>query len=285
MKRAPDGSPTGLPVAQRPRGDYDDDDDAKFARDKQSLREQIYETGTESLKKAISQIDINTSEDADRVALLVADFYARNRQYVDLLYPARTYGGDVVATGGDDSKALGLSDDIDDDTDPDGYLPTLIPRKNLPAQGVIVQIACGGVHSVALTYDGHVYTWGSNDSSALGRGEVAEDEIHLIKRVPNVCSIVQIDAGDNHTIIIDSLGRVFTSGCYKTSEHGLFRDMSDFSSYAVKAKGKEKMEMSVQIANKYFEEVTSLNGRAVKIVAGWNCNAALMEDGQLYTCT
>jgi regulator of chromosome condensation len=46
------------------------------------------------------------------------------------------------------------------------------PRLNdlLDAQTVgVVQIAVGGMHCVALTYDNQIITWGVNDNGALGR--------------------------------------------------------------------------------------------------------------------
>jgi alpha-tubulin suppressor-like RCC1 family protein len=33
----------------------------------------------------------------------------------------------------------------------------------------ILQVACGGMHTVVLTTDGQIYTWGVNDEGALGR--------------------------------------------------------------------------------------------------------------------
>lgn len=46
------------------------------------------------------------------------------------------------------------------------------PRLNhnlLPNKVGVVQIAVGGKHAAALTYDGLIYTWGSNGHGALGR--------------------------------------------------------------------------------------------------------------------
>jgi alpha-tubulin suppressor-like RCC1 family protein len=34
----------------------------------------------------------------------------------------------------------------------------------------ILRVACGGLHSAAITQDGEVFTWGCNDDGALGRG-------------------------------------------------------------------------------------------------------------------
>ena len=34
----------------------------------------------------------------------------------------------------------------------------------------IATVACGGLHNVAATADGAVFTWGCNDDGSLGRG-------------------------------------------------------------------------------------------------------------------
>ena len=39
----------------------------------------------------------------------------------------------------------------------------------LPCCPQVKQVAAGGMHSVALSMDGHVYTTGVNDEGALGR--------------------------------------------------------------------------------------------------------------------
>lgn len=52
---------------------------------------------------------------------------------------------------------------------------SLIPRVNPfldskdPSKFQVVQLACGGMHTVALTADDKIVTWGVNDSVALGR--------------------------------------------------------------------------------------------------------------------
>lgn len=49
-------------------------------------------------------------------------------------------------------------------------------NKKLDAQGIgVVHIAVGGVHSVALTRDNQILTWGVNDEGALGR-DVQQDK-------------------------------------------------------------------------------------------------------------
>lgn len=56
----------------------------------------------------------------------------------------------------------------------------LVPRLNtlLSSEKVgVAQVACGGMHTVALTRDNTILTWGVNDLGALGRDtKVEEDE-------------------------------------------------------------------------------------------------------------
>ena len=47
--------------------------------------------------------------------------------------------------------------------------PSLFDIGNLIPARSIVSIICGGMHTVALTNTGIVYTWGCNDEGALGR--------------------------------------------------------------------------------------------------------------------
>lgn len=50
-------------------------------------------------------------------------------------------------------------------------LPTVIPELDGRKEGSykVVQLACGGMHTVALTEDSKIVTWGGNDDGALGR--------------------------------------------------------------------------------------------------------------------
>lgn len=62
----------------------------------------------------------------------------------------------------------------------------------------ILKIVCGGMHTVALSNMGKVYTWGCNDEGALGREgfETTPMEVADTMRIP----ITGITAGDCHTI-------------------------------------------------------------------------------------
>lgn len=73
---------------------------------------------------------------------------------------------------------------------------------------VIVQIACGAEHSIALTHDGDLYAWGSNREGQLGLGpdthtELKPKRITALEAVP----ITFIACGGYHTVVISKSGK------------------------------------------------------------------------------
>lgn len=76
---------------------------------------------------------------------------------------------DIFVFGEGTSGELGLGNQKHDNKKPvDVKRPRL--NHNLDAAKVgVVQIACGGMHVVALTHDNNILTWGVNDDRALGR--------------------------------------------------------------------------------------------------------------------
>jgi alpha-tubulin suppressor-like RCC1 family protein len=119
-------------------------------------------------------------------------------------------GGQALAVGENGMTQLGLKSSIDQRKNPQ---PVLIPEP-------IVQIAAGPLHSVCLTDQNNIYTFGCNDEHALGRPDNNDDdddddtdpfgEVDLSK-VMNIDeeSIVQIVAGDSHTLILSNIGKVY----------------------------------------------------------------------------
>ena len=119
-------------------------------------------------------------------------------------------GGQVLAVGENGMTQLGLKSSIDQRKNPQ---PVLIPEP-------VIQIAAGPLHSVCLTDQNNIYTFGCNDEHALGRPDNNDDdddddsdpfgEVDLSK-VINIDeeNIVQIVAGDSHTIILSDIGKVY----------------------------------------------------------------------------
>ena len=72
----------------------------------------------------------------------------------------------------------------------------------------IATVACGGLHNVAATADGAVFTWGCNDDGSLGRG----GEENLPARVEGGGlagheARVSLDAGRARAMLVDARRR------------------------------------------------------------------------------
>jgi len=76
----------------------------------------------------------------------------------------------------------------------------------------IYQIACGALHTVVLTTEGKVYTFGCNDEGALGREGIEKIPVEVKLDGP----MDMISAGDNHSVFANSqMGCIYFSGNYK----------------------------------------------------------------------
>jgi len=117
---------------------------------------------------------------------------------------------------------------------------------NLSAGTVgVVQIACGGMHTIALTHDNRLLTWGVNDQGALGRDtewsgglrdadasdseDDDDDDTGLnpkestptevsMEHFPPGIKFVQVAASDSATFALTEDGRVYGWGTFRGSE-------------------------------------------------------------------
>jgi len=77
----------------------------------------------------------------------------------------------------------------------------------------VCKLVCGGMHTVAITPSGAVYTWGCNDEGALGRPGT-EDRPLFVSSLPIRCT--DASAGDSHTVFYNTdLSRAFFTGLYR----------------------------------------------------------------------
>ncbi|CAI2387779.1 unnamed protein product [Moneuplotes crassus] len=94
--------------------------------------------------------------------------------------------------------------------------PRAIPFFQAPMK--IKEIACGGMHTILLTAQGCVYTWGCNDEGALGRvGDTTVPKIIEDIEEP----ITGVTCGDSHSIAysIDK-NLVYSWGLYRNTVSG-----------------------------------------------------------------
>ncbi len=120
-----------------------------------------------------------------------------------------TGGGHMYSFGGNFQGELGLGD----------YdrrnIPTLIPNLNN-----IIQISAGYGHSLALSNTSKIYAFGSNLSGQLGLEYYNETNIPtLVPEAPK--NIIQISAGNYHSLCLINNGRIYAFGDNKSGQLGL----------------------------------------------------------------
>jgi alpha-tubulin suppressor-like RCC1 family protein len=129
------------------------------------------------------------------------------------------------------------------------YDPTAL--KNITA------IAAGWQHSMALTNDGYVYSWGANDEGQLGNNDNASSS-HIIQ-AQGLTEVTAIAAGEQHSMAVRSDGNLWVWGWNNTGQLG---DGTVTDSHVPQLVG----------------GISSVTG----VAAGWGHSAALRTDGTVW---
>ncbi|KUI53484.1 Protein pim1 [Cytospora mali] len=152
---------------------------------------------------------------------------------------------DIFVFGEGESGELGLGNKKFE-----GKKPVQVKRPRLhhllsAADVGVVQIACGGMHTVALTKDNKILTWGVNDQGALGRdtawdggvrdvdAEDSDDELEEFENMNPVEStpaevntkniapgikFAKVVASDSASFALTEDGRVYGWGTFRSSD-------------------------------------------------------------------
>ncbi|KAJ1927346.1 hypothetical protein IWQ60_003016 [Tieghemiomyces parasiticus] len=123
-----------------------------------------------------------------------------------------TAAGTVLVFGNGDCGQLGLGDDI------------MSRKKPYPVAPLndesIVDIAAGGLHNMAITADGRLFSWGCNDQHALGRegDETEPGEVTLMAEDGTTpVRFLRVACGDSVTVALTTHG-VYSWGTYRSSD-------------------------------------------------------------------
>mmetsp|Transcript_5552 Transcript_5552/g.9505 ORF Transcript_5552/g.9505 Transcript_5552/m.9505 type:complete len:175 (+) Transcript_5552:18-542(+) len=168
----------------------------------------------------------------------------------------------VYIYGNGDCDQLGLGEDSDAPFELKKPRKVQILGLNSPLS--IIKIICGSYHTVALSNDGSVFTWGGNDDGALGR----DGSEKCALRVDGQLNIpaTDISAGDRHTIAYNvEQNKIFYWGCYLVDHSG---------------KKSTKVSKPIQIATELFNTNTKL--KLKKVTSGQDHTLALTECGKVY---
>ena len=130
---------------------------------------------------------------------------------------------------------------------------------------IIVSIACGSNHTIALDNNGNLYAWGKNIFGQLGDGtNVFKNTPILINRAIINNTIVSITCGGSHTIALDNTGKVYIWGYNRNGEFGDGTNVD---------KNIPTLINNGDIANKVI----------VSILGGYNHTIAIDNTGKLYS--
>jgi hypothetical protein len=189
--------------------------------------------------------------------------------------------GRVLAWGHNQSGVLGQNQGMGGAGTGLPDMSTLkIPAAVLDAQGTgplrnIVQASCGDGTGLALAKDGTVWTWGNNNSWALGRNDAAYSNGSLLPvqvASPNnrgvLDHVVQAEMGDHRAVALLDDGTVAAWGSWPGDGHLDSNGAPVSQSLPTKVRSPDSDEPLSNI---------------VAVSAGWSTSAALAADGRVYT--
>ncbi|CAH7682448.1 regulator of chromosome condensation 1/beta-lactamase-inhibitor protein II, partial [Phakopsora pachyrhizi] len=89
----------------------------------------------------------------------------------------------------------------------------------------ISQVACGYDHVLALTTDGHVYSWGNGQQNQLGRKIIERRKKNgLVPERLSLKKIVLVGSGGSHSFAVNEAGEVFGWGLNTRGQLGISED-------------------------------------------------------------
>lgn len=119
------------------------------------------------------------------------------------------------------------------------------------ANEIVVDAVAGQYHSVALTMDGRVFTWGWGVHGQLGHGNTHHENIPIVVTSLLGNNIRSIAAGHAHTLALSVDGEIYAFGCNIFGQLGIGNNIK--SSYPVKIT--LLSEPICEIASGYFHNL------------------------------
>lgn len=126
----------------------------------------------------------------------------------------------------------------------------------------VTQVACGFQHTIAVTSDGDLYSWGYGKYGALGHGST--EDVAMPKKVEGLSNIVSVSCGSDYTLALDSRGKVFAFGNNGYGQLGLTGS-------------------ATKVTEPKMLFIPASQGKVVEIACGEEHSAYLDEHGNVHT--
>lgn len=153
--------------------------------------------------------------------------------------------GRVFSWGSNSNGRLG------DGTTSSNKVPIPVSTAGVLAGRRITAIAAGDAHSMALSSDGLVFAWGSNDNGQLGDGTTTDRTVPVAVLTDGALAgktVVAIAAGEDHSIALTSDGMVYAWGRNTYGQLGDGTTTQQTNPVAVSAPGERNTDPIVAIA-------------------------------------
>ena len=168
------------------------------------------------------------------------------------------YQEGIYVYGSGECDQLGNIKNKDGDFILESKIPRYLPIKGITEIEKIYKISCGGMHTLLLTSQGNIYSWGCSDGGTLGRDGTDNIPTKVNINIP----IEGISAGDCHSIAYnDKLNKIYFWGTFRNSQGEIGEHIT------------QPMEINLQLIN---------NEDIVKVISGNNHVVILTEQGHVY---
>jgi regulator of chromosome condensation len=149
-------------------------------------------------------------------------------------------------------------------------------------------VVCGGMHTLALTADGHVLACGTAEDGQLGRRDYSEDAdtslFGLCIGLPDGDPVISISAGDSHSLALTASGHVFITGTFRNESGPFGVDSTPVTKGEnatldadMRSGDKRKVFKFIPVA------IPGADGSIVAICSGAHHAVALSRSGTVYT--
>lgn len=170
-----------------------------------------------------------------------------------------------MSCGQNEVGQLGFDDNVNEKT-----RPAAVPLDSTTLNNV-VDISAGGMHSLYLTKNGEVWSFGCNDEGALGRDTSKEGSEYESAKVDLPTECVKITAGDSHSAFLLKDRRVFACGSFRDS-HGTM---------GLNVKGKQQSPIEVVPGDEFIDIKSGADHLVLLSTRGKVFTVGCAEQGQL----